>query len=57
VWNQNIAIPQQKLYGENLVTFLLTSSALGKGNYRMTVQGNPTGQRVALSQFDITIES
>jgi hypothetical protein len=57
VWNQSLAIPQQKLFGENLVTFLLKSSALGKGNYRMTVQGNPTGQRVDLSQFDITIES
>ena len=57
VWNQSIAIPQQKLFGENLVTFLLKSSALGKGNYRMLVQGNPTGQRVDLSQFDITIES
>jgi len=57
VWNQSLAIPQQKLFGENLVTFLLKSSALGKGNYRMTVQGNPTGQRIDLSQFDITIES
>jgi len=57
VWNQSVAIPQQKLFGENLITFLLKSSALGKGNYRMTVQGNPTGQRVDLSQFDITIES
>ena len=57
VWNQSLAIPQQKLFGENLITFLLKSSALGKGNYRMTVQGNPTGQRVDLSQFDITIES
>jgi len=56
VWNQSLAIPQQKLFGENLITFLLKSSALGKGNYRMTVQGNPTGQRVDLSQFDITIE-
>ena len=55
VWNQSLAIPQQKLFGENLVTFLLTSSAVGKGNYRMTVQGNPTGRRVELSQFDITI--
>jgi hypothetical protein len=57
VWNQSMAIPQQRLFGENLVTFLLNSSALGKGNYRMTVQGNPTAQRVDLSQFDITIES
>jgi hypothetical protein len=57
VWNQSLAIPQQKLFGENLVTFLLKGSALGKGNYRMTVQGNPTGQRVDLSQFDLTIES
>jgi hypothetical protein len=57
VWNQSLAIPQQKLFGENLVTFLLKSSALGKGNYRMTVQGNPTGQRIDLSQSDITIES
>ena len=57
VWNQSLAIPQQKLFGENLITFLLKSSALGNGNYRMTVQGNPTGQRIDLSQFDITIES
>jgi hypothetical protein len=57
VWNQSLAIPQQKLFGENLVAFLLKSSALGKGNYRMTVEGNPAGQRVELSQFDITIES
>jgi hypothetical protein len=57
VWNQSLAIPKQKLFGENLVTFLLKSSAVGKGNYRMTVQGNPTGQRVDLNQFDITIES
>ena len=57
VWNQSLAIPQQKLFGENLVTFLLKSSAVGKGNYRMTVQGNPTGKRVELKQFDITIES
>ena len=57
VWNQSLAIPQQKLFGENLVTFLLKSSAVGKGTYRMTVQGNPTGRRVDLSQFDITIES
>jgi len=57
VWNQSLAIPQQKLFGENLVTFLLKSSAVGKGNYRMTVQGNPTGQRVDLNQFDIAIES
>jgi len=57
VWNQSLAIPQQKLFGENLVTFLLKSSAVGKGTYRMTVQGNPTGQRVDLNQFDITIES
>lgn len=57
VWNQSLAIPQQKLFGENLVSFLLKSSAVGKGNYRMTVQGNPTGQRVELKQFDITIES
>jgi hypothetical protein len=55
VWNQSLVVPQQKLFGENLVTFLLTSSAVGKGNYRMTVQGNPTGKRVELSQFDITI--
>ena len=39
------------------MTFLLKSSAVGKGNYRMTVQGNPTGKRVELKQFDITIES
>ena len=57
VWNQSLVIPQQKLFGENLVTFLLTSSAVGKGNYRMTLQGNPTGKRVDLGQFDITIES
>lgn len=57
VWNQSIAVPQQKLFGENLVTFLLKSSALGKGNYRMMVQGNPAGQRVDLSQFDLTIDS
>ena len=57
VWNQSLVIPQQKLFGENLVTFLLKSSAVGKGNYRMTVQGNPTGKRVELKQFDITIES
>jgi len=57
VWNQSLAIPPQKLFGENLVTFLLKSSAVGTGNYRMTVQGNPTGKRVELSQFDITIES
>jgi hypothetical protein len=57
VWNQSLAVPQQKLFGENLVTFLLKSSAVGKGNYRMTVQGNPTGQRVELKQFDLAIES
>jgi hypothetical protein len=57
VWSQTLAIPQQQLFGENLVTFLLKSSALGKGNYRMKVQGNPTAQPVDLSQFDITIES
>lgn len=57
VWSQSLAIPEQKLFGENLVTFLLKSSAVGKGNYRMTLQGNPTGKRVELSQFDITIES
>ena len=57
VWSQSLSIPQQKLFQENLVTFLLKSSAVGKGNYRMTVQGNPTGQRVDLNQFDITIES
>jgi len=57
VWNQSLAIPQQKLFGENLVTFLLKSSAVGKGHYRMTVQGNPTGQRIELNQFDVTIES
>ncbi|MGH9427566.1 MAG: hypothetical protein ACRD2L_14840, partial [Terriglobia bacterium] len=34
VWNQSLAVPQQKLFGENLVTFLVKSSALGKGNYR-----------------------
>ena len=55
VWNQSLVIPQQKLFGENLVTFLLKSSAVGKGNYRMIVLGNPTGKRVELSQFDITI--
>jgi len=57
VWNQSLAIPQQKLFGENLVSFQLNSSTVGKGNYRMTVQGNPTGKRVELGQFDITIES
>ena len=57
VWSQSLAIPQKKLFGENLVTFLLKSSAVGKGNYRMTVQGNPTGKRVDLNQFDVTIES
>jgi hypothetical protein len=57
VWSQSIAVPQQKLFGENLVSFLLKSSAVGKGTYRMTLQGNPTGHRVELSQFDITIES
>jgi hypothetical protein len=57
VWNQSLAIPQQKLFGENLVTFLLKSSAVGKGNYRMTVQGNPTGKRVELKEFDMAIES
>jgi hypothetical protein len=57
VWSQILAIPQQKLFGENLVTLLLKSSAVGKGTYRMTLQGNPTGHRVELSQFDITIES
>ena len=57
VWNQSLALPQQKLFGENLVTLLLKGAALEKGNYRMTVQGNPTGQRVDLSQFDLTIES
>jgi hypothetical protein len=57
VWSQSLAIPQQKLFGENLVTFLLKSSAVEKGTYRMTLQGNPRGHRVELSQFDITIES
>jgi hypothetical protein len=57
VWSQSLAIPQKTLFGENLVTFLLKSSAVGKGNYRMTVQGNPTGKRVDLNQFDVTIES
>lgn len=56
VWTQILAIPQQKLFGENLVTFLLKGSSVARGNYRMTVQGNPAGQRVDLSQFDITIE-
>jgi len=57
VWNQTLALPKQKLFGENLVTLFLKSAALGKGNYRMTFQGNPTAQRVDLSEFDITIES
>ncbi|MCI0420687.1 MAG: hypothetical protein L0312_15915, partial [Acidobacteria bacterium] len=39
VWNQSIALPQQRLFNEDLVTLLLTRSALGRGNYRMTVQG------------------
>jgi len=57
VWNQTLALPKQKLFGENLVTLFLKGAALGKGNYRMTFQGNPTAQRVDLSEFDITIES
>src|SRR5262245_8251177 len=57
VWNQTLALPKQKLFGENLVTLFLKSASLGKGNYRMTFQGNPTAQRVDLSEFDITIES
>lgn len=57
VWNQTLAVPKQRLFGENLVTLLLKSAALGKGNYRMTLQGDAAGQRVALSQFDIAIES
>ena len=57
VWNQTLALPKQRLFGENLVTLFLKGAALGKGNYRMTFQGNPTAQRVDLSEFDITIES
>jgi hypothetical protein len=57
VWNQSIAVPKEKLFNENLVTFLLTRSVLGAGTYRITVEGNPTARRVELNHFDLTIQS
>jgi hypothetical protein len=56
-WSHRITIPQQKLFNENLVTMLLTRSALGGGTYQMTVEGNPGGQRVKLNNFDLSITS
>jgi hypothetical protein len=55
VWNQSIAVPKEKLFSENLVTFLLTRSALRAGTYRITVEGNPTARRIGLNQFDLAI--
>jgi hypothetical protein len=57
VWNQSIAVPKEKLFSENLVTFLLTRSALRAGTYRITVEGNPTARRIGLNQFDLAIRS
>ncbi len=56
-WTQTIGIPEQKLFNENLVSLLLTRSALGAGTYRMIVEGNARGQRVKLNQFDLSITS
>jgi hypothetical protein len=56
VWNQSIGVPKDKLFNQNLVTFLLTRSSLGPGTYKITVEGNPTTRRVALNEFDLTIE-
>jgi hypothetical protein len=56
VWNQSIGVPRDKLFNQNLVTLLLTRSSLAPGTYRITVEGDPTSRRVALNQFDLTIE-
>lgn len=56
VWSQSIVVPKEKLFNQNLVTLLLTRSALGPGAYRMTVEGNPTARRIGLNQFDLTIQ-
>jgi hypothetical protein len=55
LWNQSIAIPADRLLNQNLVSFLLTRPRLGPGTYRLRVEGNPTGKRIELNQFDLTI--
>jgi hypothetical protein len=54
-WNQSIAIPKEKLLNQSLVTLMLTRSTLAPGDYRMTIEGNPTGKRISLTQFDLSI--
>ncbi len=56
VWNQSIVVPKEKLFNQNLVTFLLTRSALRAGTYRLNVEGNTMGKRIGLNEFDLTIQ-
>ena len=56
VWIQTISVPPKTLYGQNLVTFVLTREALNAGEYKIKIDGNPSREIKRLGEFDLTIE-
>ena len=56
VWIQTISVPSKRLYGQNLVTFVLTREALSAGEYKIKLDGNPSREIKRLGEFDLTIE-
>ena len=56
VWIQSISVPPKTLYGQNLVTFVLTREALSAGDYKIKLDGNPSREIKRLGEFDLTIE-
>lgn len=56
VWIQTISVPPKTLYGQNLVTFVLTREALSAGEYKIKLDGNPSREIKRLGEFDLAIE-
>lgn len=56
VWIQTISVPPKTLFGENLVTFVLTREALSAGEYKIKMDGNPSREIKRVGEFDLTIE-
>ncbi len=57
VWNQIVVMPKESAGDQSLLAFILTHSVLIDGKYQLVVEGNPTKRRVAIAQFDLSVES
>jgi hypothetical protein len=55
VWNQILPVSSEDLSNQNLVTFVISNSALLPGKYQLRVDGNPSKKRIPLAHFDLSV--